>query len=85
MDKQYSARFAEVQILEALQRSRVVEVLGARQVGKSSLVKHVSETSDGKYVTFDNSNDRNFANNDPKSFLAQAFGKLLVIDVGRMR
>jgi predicted AAA+ superfamily ATPase len=80
MDKQYTARFAERQILEALQRSRVVEVLGARQVGKSSLVKHVSETLGGKYVTFDNSNDRSFANNDPKSFLAQASGKLLVID-----
>lgn len=62
-----------------------VEVLGARQVGKSTLTQQVSEelASAGTSVasfTMDDPETRSVALDDPRGFLAQNPGGMLVID-----
>ena len=53
--------------LDRFSKFPVVAVLGPRQSGKSTLVKnHFSKYT---YVTFDNLNDRAFAEEDPERFL----------------
>lgn len=46
----------------------IVTILGPRQSGKTTLVRHVFKTK--PYVTLENLDDRSFAEQDPKSFLA---------------
>ncbi len=50
-------RKIKTKLLEALTDSPVVLIHGARQTGKSTLVKHIAETDyPAKYLTFDNMN-----------------------------
>ncbi len=67
--------------LESLSNSRkVVLITGARQVGKSTLVKDLCE-SDRTYITLDDLKMRELAENDPKLFLANYPGKLIIDEV----
>ncbi len=59
---------------------KVVLVTGARQVGKSTLVKELCE-KDRTYITLDDFNLRELAQSDPKLFLLNYKGKLIIDEV----
>ena len=66
---------------KALSNSRkVVLVTGARQVGKSTFVKSLKE-DDRTYITLDDLSLRDLAQNDPKLFLMNYKGKLIIDEV----
>ena len=47
---------------------KAVMVTGARQVGKSTMLKKLAENDKRTYVTMDNSRDRDLAKSDPTMF-----------------
>ncbi len=64
-----------------LSKSRKVVLLtGARQVGKSTFVKSIKE-KDRTYITLDDLSLRELAQNDPKLFLMNYQGKLIIDEV----
>lgn len=65
----YVTRTLEGPFLEASASFKAVMVVGARQVGKSTMLKHLAEGQGRSYVTMDDSDDRNLARTDPKLFL----------------
>lgn len=66
------------QKLKKLSNTRkIVLITGARQVGKSMLVKEICE-SDRKYITLDDLKLRSLAQNDPQLFLLSNPGKLII-------
>ncbi len=73
-------RHVEPRILEALADTRIVVLQGARQVGKTTLVRRVVERLGGRMVTFDDELTRETARADPVGFLNQAGDGLLAID-----
>ncbi len=67
-------------MLEALQDTRVVVVLGARQVGKSTLVQSIAGGEwPAPVITLDDRATRDAATNDPTGFVA-GLGTPIVID-----
>jgi predicted AAA+ superfamily ATPase len=76
----YIKRQATDMVLDALERTRVVELLGSRQVGKSTLAKAISERRNATYVSLDDSFLLEAACADPKTFLRQGTNGLLIID-----
>lgn len=73
-------RHVRPRVEEALQDTRVVAVLGARQVGKSTLVKTVADEYLGaRVVTFDDQVTRAAAQDDPTGF-AMGLDLPVVID-----
>lgn len=71
-------------VIEALGYSRVVLVLGARQVGKSTLTRQIA-TSDhpATIVTLDDQATREAARSDPHGFIAGLRGPVLIDEVQR--
>lgn len=66
---------------EMLEDAPVVVVTGARQVGKSSLVRHLcADLPQVKQVNLDEGNSRAAAEADPDAFVDQAADGLLAID-----
>ena len=63
----YIKRTSEDVIKRLSKQFKVVLVTGARQVGKSTLLKHCDETSN--YVSLDDLSEREMAINEPKLFL----------------
>lgn len=63
----YIKRTAENTIKKFSQQFKVVLVIGARQVGKSTLLKYCDNQR--SYVTLDDLNEREMAINEPKLFL----------------
>jgi uncharacterized protein len=64
-------RHLAVNVNAALEDTRVVVVLGARQVGKSTLIKQIAaETGGRKVVTLDDAEIRRTALDDPAGFIA---------------
>lgn len=59
---------------------KVVLITGARQVGKSTLVKELCE-KDRTYITLDDLKLRELAQNDPKLFLMNYPGRLIIDEV----
>ena len=74
----YIARAIEKTVLNISQTFPVLLVTGPRQVGKTTLLKHLA-TEDRNYVTLDNPMVRQLAKNDPSLFL-QRYGTPLLID-----
>lgn len=68
----------EQAILQASKSFPVIMVCGQRQVGKSTMLKHLME-SDRQYVSFDDTKSRELAKNDPELFF-ETFGYKLFID-----
>lgn len=67
-------------LLKALTDSPVVLVHGARQTGKSTLVKHLAENDyPARYLTFDDSGILSAAQNNPHDFIS-GYSENLVID-----
>ncbi len=64
-----------------ISKTRKVTLLtGARQVGKSTFIKSIKE-KERTYVTLDDLNLRNLANEDPKLFLSNYNGPLIIDEV----
>ena len=74
----YIHRTIEQFILKASKSFPVLMITGARQVGKTTLLKYLSKDR-RKYVTLDDPMLRNLANDDPDLFL-QRFQSPLLID-----
>ncbi|MCL2804299.1 MAG: ATP-binding protein, partial [Micrococcales bacterium] len=71
MAKELVERWAKQQVIEAMGDTRVVFVMGARQVGKSTLVTECAlEMALPPIVTLDNKASRDAALADPTGFLA---------------
>ena len=66
----------------ALQNFRIVMLNGARQSGKTTLVKLLAKEQNMDYITLDNPDKLNLAKTDPKNFLAfYAKGKLVIDEI----
>lgn len=61
-------RIAEKKISELASKFKAVAVTGARQTGKTTLVKQIFK--DKPYVSLENPDNRSFALEDPRGFLA---------------
>lgn len=73
----YIERTLEKHILKLTKQFKVLLVTGARQVGKSTLLKHCDKKRN--YVTLDDYNVREMAINEPELFL-QRYKAPLIID-----
>lgn len=73
-------RHVEPRVLEALEDTRIVVVQGARQVGKTTLIREVTSRRGGRLVSLDDDVTRAAAEADPAGFLGQAPGQTLAID-----
>ncbi|HQL33959.1 MAG TPA: ATP-binding protein [Treponemataceae bacterium] len=70
-------RLMSARLLEALEKYPVVTVLGPRQAGKTTLVKET--LPDFSYANLENPEIREFAQSDPKGFLA-AYPSPVILD-----
>ena len=61
-------RQAEKTLRELAQGYPVIGITGPRQAGKSTLARHVF--ADKPYISLENPDDRNRAQDDPRGFLA---------------
>jgi len=72
-------------VVEALSDTRVVVVLGARQVGKSTLVEQIAATDHpARVITFDDLALREAAAEDPTGFIAELTGPAVIDEVQRV-
>ena len=78
--KRYIRRQLEASVRRALERNPVVAVLGPRQCGKSTLVKHLREEM-GPSIYLDLEKPSDLAKlSDPELFLSRHKGELVCID-----
>ena len=75
----YIARELEEKFLEASETFRAVMVTGARQVGKSTMLKHLARDQGRTVVTMDRTADRELARRDPALFF-QTYRPPILID-----
>lgn len=73
------SRWQEETVRHALQTSRIVNITGARQVGKTTLTNLIG-LENAVFRTLDDAELLQFARNDPKTFLQCKPGQTLVID-----
>lgn len=73
-------RNMENKFKELASSRKVVLVTGARQVGKSTFMLNLKE-EDRKYITLDDMSLRDLAKNDPKLFLMNYPGKVIIDEV----
>ena len=64
----YIERELERKILKANDFFKAILVTGARQVGKTTMLKHLAEGTDRRYVSMDNAMARESAQSDPVLF-----------------
>ena len=76
---QYIRRELERKFLEADKFFKAVLVLGARQVGKSTMLKELAKEQDRTIVTMDNDYARALARDDPRLFF-QTYKPPILID-----
>ena len=76
-------RLEEV-VRESLDTFRVVVLHGARQSGKTTLVRAVAETLGGEYVTLDVARERLAAAADPETFLDQLRSPAVIDEIQRV-
>jgi predicted AAA+ superfamily ATPase len=78
------ARHLRANVQTALADTRVVVVLGARQVGKSTLVEQIAQGEPGRLViTLDDEARRRGANEDPTGFVADLDTPVAIDEVQR--
>ena len=75
--KKYITRTIEKELIGSVEEYPVVILTGARQTGKSTLLKHLF--ADYTYVTLDYPDIRKFAKKDPALFF-EKYGTRLIID-----
>ena len=76
---EYIQRELERKFLEMDSFFKVVLVIGARQVGKSTMLKHLAKEQKRTYVTMDDDFSRELANSDPVLFF-QTYKPPILID-----
>ncbi|MBQ3791786.1 MAG: AAA family ATPase, partial [Clostridia bacterium] len=76
---EYIKRDLERKFLHMCTAFKAVMVVGARQVGKSTMLKHLAKDQNRTYVTMDDTQLRTFAQTDPKLFL-QTYQPPILID-----
>ena len=76
---EYIHRELERKCLRMNDAFKAVMVVGARQVGKSTMLRHLAEDQNRAYVSMDNSRDRELAQTDPKLFF-QVYKPPVLID-----
>lgn len=76
---EYIDRFAEGKFRLLNNMFQAVLVCGPRQVGKTTMLKHISEDNNRSYVTLDDLDDRALALKDPKMFF-QKYKPPIIID-----
>jgi hypothetical protein len=76
---EYIPRELEAKFLKASDAFRAVMVTGARQVGKSTMLKHLAEGQGRTVVTMDKAADRELARRDPALFF-QTYKPPILID-----
>lgn len=67
-------------VLSLSKEYSAILVCGPRQVGKTTMLKHIAE-SDRNYVTLDNLEDRALAKNDPEMFLSLHPAPIMIDEV----
>ena len=75
----YIERSLESLILKVAKHFPALVITGARQTGKSTLIKHLFPDAD--YLTFDSLNIRNYAKDDPIGFLSEYTGTLILDEI----
>ncbi|MBQ4298617.1 MAG: ATP-binding protein [Clostridia bacterium] len=75
----YIKRDLERKFLHMSSAFKAVMVVGARQVGKSTMLKHLAKDQNRTYVTMDDTQLRAFAQSEPKLFL-QTYQPPILID-----
>ena len=75
----YIARELERKFLRMANAFKAVLVTGARQVGKSTMLKHLAQGEGRAYVSLDNARDRELARTDPELFF-QLYPPPVLID-----
>ncbi|MCL2285385.1 MAG: ATP-binding protein [Firmicutes bacterium] len=76
---QYIKRALERKFMNMSEFFKVVLVTGARQVGKTTMLRHLSEDQSRTYVSLDNLMARDMAKNDPVLFF-QTYKPPIIID-----
>jgi predicted AAA+ superfamily ATPase len=66
---EYIRRDMESVFLRMQEQFKVVLVTGARQTGKTTMLKHLMNDTDRRYVSLDDLTVRQFARSDPKGFI----------------
>ena len=77
----YIHRSLERKFLKMSHAFKVVMVTGARQVGKSTMLKHLAQDSGRTYVSMDDGDVRELANHDPKLFFQMYQPPVLIDEV----
>ena len=75
----YIHRSLERKFLKMSSAFKAVMVTGARQVGKSTMLKHLAQDTGRVYISMDDADVRELANRDPKLFF-QMYQPPLLID-----
>jgi len=78
----YLDRTIAATFLERLAQFPVVAVTGIRQAGKTTLVRHL--LPDWDYVTLEDLDQRGFAQEDPRGFLAEHPGRTVIDEFQRV-
>mgnify|MGYP001556565343 CR=1 FL=1 len=63
------ARHAELRVLAALDDTRIVALVGPRQSGKTTLARKIAADRKMSFITLDDEQFRQFANDDPGGFM----------------
>jgi hypothetical protein len=77
----YIQRELESKFLEMSGFFKAVLVVGARQVGKSTMLKHLAEGQNRTIVTMDRETDRELARNDPVLFFQKYKPPILIDEI----
>lgn len=76
-------RYLAPRIAGALRRSPVVLIVGARQVGKSTLARSLGTQAGRRYITLDDLGQLSLARSDPAGFIDSLRGPVTIDEVQR--
>ena len=76
---EYIKRDLERKFLHMSESFKAVMVVGARQVGKSTMLRHLAEGQNRTYVSMDDTQLRSLAQTEPRLFL-QTYRPPVLID-----
>ncbi|MBR4436268.1 MAG: AAA family ATPase, partial [Spirochaetales bacterium] len=77
----YIHRSLERKFIKMSSAFKVVMVTGARQVGKSTMLKHLAQDAGRTFVTMDDTDARELAERDPKLFFQMYKTPILIDEV----
>lgn len=75
------ARILKQNIIDTLKNYNCMYINGARQIGKSTLVQQIAKENDFDYISFDNINYRNLAQNKPEDFIKNIKNSVVIDEV----